>query len=39
MVHDPYWGLVAEPEEPAVEPGRTEFLIVDMHKMCAHRDG
>jgi len=39
MVHDPYWDLVAEPEEPLVDPRRTALLIVDMHKGCAHPDG
>ena len=39
MVHDPYWDLVPEPEEPAVDPARTALLIVDMQNMCAHPDG
>lgn len=39
MVHDPYWDLVPEPEEPEVDPARTGLLIVDMHNGCAHRDG
>lgn len=39
MVHDPYWDLVAEPDEVDVDPSRTALLIVDMNKMCAHPDG
>ena len=39
MVHDPYWDLVPEPEEPVVDPDRTALLIVDMQNMCAHPDG
>lgn len=39
MVHDPYWDLVPEPEEPEVDPTSTALLIVDMQNMCAHPDG
>ena len=39
MVHDPYWDLVPEPEEPTVDPARTALLIVDMQNMCAHPEG
>ncbi len=39
MVHDPYWDLVPEPEEPAFEAARTALLIVDMQNMCAHPEG
>jgi len=39
MVHDPYWDLVPEPEEPEVDPSQTALLIVDMQNMCAHPDG
>jgi nicotinamidase-related amidase len=39
MVHDPYWDLVPEPQEPPVDPARTALLIVDMQNMCAHPEG
>jgi ureidoacrylate peracid hydrolase len=39
MVHDPYWDLVPEPDEPEIDPARTALLIVDMQNMCAHPDG
>jgi nicotinamidase-related amidase len=39
MVHDPYWDLVDEPDEPAFDPARTALIIVDMQNLCAHPDG
>jgi nicotinamidase-related amidase len=39
MVHDPYWDLVNEPDEPAFDPHKTALLIVDMQNMCGHPDG
>ena len=39
MVHDPYWDLVHEPQEPAFDASRTALVIVDMQNMCAHPDG
>jgi biuret amidohydrolase len=38
-VHDPYWDLVDEPEEPAFDAAKTALLIIDMQNMCAHPDG
>lgn len=39
MVHDPYWDLVYEPEEPAFDPAKTALVIVDMQNLCAHPGG
>jgi nicotinamidase-related amidase len=38
-MHDPYWDLVDEPQEPAFDAAKTALLIVDMQNMCAHPDG
>ncbi len=39
MVHDPYWDLVEEPQEPPFDPKRTAMLIIDLQYLDAHPDG
>lgn len=39
MVHDPYWDLVEEPQEPPFDPKRTALLIIDLQYLDAHPDG
>ena len=39
MVHDPYWDLELEPEEPGFDPAKTALLIIDMQNLCSHPDG
>lgn len=39
MVHDPYWDLVHEPQEPPFDPTRTALLIIDLKYLDAHPDG
>jgi nicotinamidase-related amidase len=39
MAHDPYWDLVDEVPEPAFDPLRTAFVIIDLQYMDAHPDG
>jgi len=39
MVHDPYYDLVPEPEEPGFDPERTALLVIDLQYLDAHPDG
>ena len=39
MVHDPYWDLVREPEEPPFDATRVAMLIIDLQNLCAHPQG
>lgn len=39
MVHDPYWDLVPDPQEPSIDPLRTALLIIDLQYLDAHPDG
>ena len=39
MVHDPYWDLVDEPQEPPFDAQRTALLIIDLQYLDAHPDG
>lgn len=39
MVHDPYWDLVDEPQDPPLDPKRTALMIIDLQFLDAHPDG
>jgi nicotinamidase-related amidase len=39
MAYDPYYQLVPTPKEPAFDPSRTAFIVIDLHKGCAHPEG
>lgn len=39
MVHDPYWDLVHEPQEPPFDAQRTALIIIDLQYLDAHPDG
>lgn len=39
MVHDPFYDLFPRRRDPAITPGKTALLTIDMQYLDAHRDG